>query len=134
MEEVVRGGKTAHAWLPAGVMFTQGPSTYKIPGFQDIPKDFRVALLKDTPNHRSTIHQSKAVGEPPLFLAASVFFAIQDACCAARRSIEISEDEHQRPSFFQMDSPATAERIRMACTDQITNRFTDSDYRPAIFF
>ena len=33
-------------------------------------------------------------------------------------------------AYFALDSPATAERIRMACRDQFTARFTEEDYRP----
>lgn len=38
---------------------------YKIPGFSDIPQDFRVSLLRDAewPN-LGTIASSKGVGEP----------------------------------------------------------------------
>lgn len=36
----------------------QGPGTYKIPSANDIPVDFRVALLRDAPNTRA-IHSSK---------------------------------------------------------------------------
>jgi xanthine dehydrogenase molybdopterin-binding subunit B len=50
-----------------------------------------------------------------LFLAASVFFAIQDAVKAAR------EDAGEAGAFV-MDSPATCERIRMACTDHLTKQ------------
>lgn len=57
----------------------------------------------------------QAVGEPPLFLAASVFFAIQDAIKAAR------EDAGESRAF-NMDSPATCERIRMACMDHLTKQ------------
>jgi len=38
----------------------------------------RVTLLKDAPNPRTPLaHSSKAVGEPPLFLGAAVFFALK---------------------------------------------------------
>ena len=57
----------------------------------------------------------QAVGEPPLFLAASVYFAIRDAVASARR-------ERGVEGQFLMDSPATCERIRMACTDQFTKK------------
>ena len=61
----------------------------------------------------------QAVGEPPLFLAASVFFAIQNAIRAAR------EDAGECRSFT-MDSPATCERIRMACADHLTKQVWDN--------
>ena len=52
--------------------------TYKIPTANDIPVDMRVTLLKDAPNPRTPLaHSSKAVGEPPLFLGAAVFFALK---------------------------------------------------------
>ena len=74
IEELVWGTK-AHSWIKEGQLFTRGPGTYKIPSFNDIPQDFRVHL-SDT-NNRFAVHSSKAVGEPPFFLAASVFFAIK---------------------------------------------------------
>lgn len=55
----------------------------------------------------------QAVGEPPLFLAASVFYAIKDAVTAAR-----AESGFTGP--FRLDSPATPERIRNACEDRFT--------------
>jgi len=57
----------------------------------------------------------QAVGEPPLNLAVTAFFAIKDAISAARKDAGLS-------GSFQLDSPATAERIRMACTDQFTHQ------------
>lgn len=114
MEEVVRGSSQSHAWLRPGQMHTLGPGTYKIPAANDIPKDFRVKILNSW-NEQDTIHSSKAIGEPPLFLASSVFFAIRDAIGAARRQRGLND-------FFELDSPASVERIRMACTDDILDR------------
>ena len=51
------------------------------------------------------------VTEPPLFLAASIFFAIKDAIKSARFERGITDS-------FKFWSPATVERIRMACTDE----------------
>jgi len=102
-------------FFPNGFLFTRGPSTYKIPSFNDIPIDFRVSLLSDAPNSRA-IHSSKGVGEPPLFLSASVFFAIKDAIMAARKDTNLE-------GFFNLDCPATCERIRMACEDSFTAQF-----------
>ena len=61
-----------------GRLLTHAPSTYKIPCASDVPADFRVALF-DGVNREETIYRSKAVGEPPLMLAISVFAAIADA-------------------------------------------------------
>lgn len=60
------------------------------------------------------MHSSKAVGEPPFFLAYSTVLAIKDACRSARADAGVT-DPH-----FQLDAPATAERIRMACVDDIS--------------
>ncbi|XP_073318733.1 xanthine dehydrogenase/oxidase isoform X2 [Pagrus major] len=99
-------------YSPRGVLLTRGPGTYKIPAFGDIPTHLTVSLLRDAPNEKA-IFASKAVGEPPLFLAASVFYAIKDAISAARAESGISGP-------FRLDSPASAERIRNACCDQFT--------------
>lgn len=67
--------------------------------------------MKGVRNTRA-IHSSKAVGEPPLFLGASVFFAIKDAIRYARQELQI------KTGYFRLDSPATSERIRIACSDK----------------
>ena len=74
MEELV--------WHPrSGMLMTHSPSTYKIPTANDCPADFRVRLFEND-NAEDSIHRSKAVGEPPLLLPFSVFFAIRDAISA----------------------------------------------------
>ncbi|KAL7987417.1 hypothetical protein Chor_006336 [Crotalus horridus] len=99
-------------YSPEGNLYTRGPGMYKIPAFGDIPSEFHVSLLRDCPNSKA-IYSSKAVGEPPLFLAASVFYAIKDAIVSAR-------EESGLKGIFRLDSPATPERIRNACVDSFT--------------
>ncbi|KAL6478496.1 hypothetical protein MHYP_G00143310 [Metynnis hypsauchen] len=99
-------------YSPQGYLYTRGPGMYKIPAFGDIPTELKVSLLRDSPNEKA-IFSSKAVGEPPLFLAASVFYAIKDAITAARAESGLSGP-------FRLDSPATPERIRNACEDEFT--------------
>lgn len=65
-------------WNADGRLMTHAPSTYKIPAVNDCPADFRTALFENQ-NREDTIFRSKAVGEPPLLLAFSAFFAIRDA-------------------------------------------------------
>ena len=74
-------------WFDNGYQFTRGPGAYKIPSFNDVPIDFRIAILKKARNNMPTIYSSKGVGEPPFFLAASAFFAIKNACYAARLTL-----------------------------------------------
>lgn len=70
-------------WHPqSGKLMTHAPSTYKIPTANDCPPVFNVRLYEGA-NAEDSIHRSKAVGEPPLLLPFSVFFAIRDAVSAA---------------------------------------------------
>ena len=100
----------------SGQLFTKGPGTYKIPGFRDIPQVFNVSLLKDVEwENLRTIQRSRGVGEPPLFMGSSVFFAIRDALRAARKQYGVED-------VLQLQSPATPERIRVSCADPIIKR------------
>lgn len=91
-------------WDAKGQLKTHAPSTYKIPAASDTPPDFRVALLADSPNREETIYRSKAVGEPPLMLAISVFHALRDAVAAC------GSGSHP----VALDAPATPERVLFA--------------------
>ncbi|XP_062710701.1 LOW QUALITY PROTEIN: xanthine dehydrogenase [Aedes albopictus] len=105
-------------YSPDGTLLSRGPGAYKIPAFGDIPGEFNVSLLTGAPNPRA-VYSSKAVGEPPLFFAASIFFAIREAIGAARKEQNLNSD-------FNLVSPATVARIRMACQDHITNKFSET--------
>jgi xanthine dehydrogenase large subunit len=85
-----------------GRLLTHAPSTYKIPVASDVPPSFRVDLF-DNANREDTIYRSKAVGEPPLMLAISVFAAIADA---------IHSLQPGKP--VELDAPATPEAILKA--------------------
>ncbi|GAM28786.1 hypothetical protein SAMD00019534_119620 [Acytostelium subglobosum LB1] len=104
--------------FPTGYLFTRGPSTYKIPGFNDVPLVFNVSLLSNAPNPKA-IHSSKGVGEPPLFLGSSVYFAIREAIASARKDREGTDGN----TWFDLSSPATCERIRNGCVDRFTEQF-----------
>ncbi len=91
-------------WDGEGRLRTHGPSTYKIPGSRDVPPVFNVHILEDSPNPHPTIFRSKAVGEPPLMLALSVWLAIRDAVASLAG--------HRR--FVRLDPPATPERVLAA--------------------
>jgi xanthine dehydrogenase large subunit len=92
-------------WNAGGKLMTHAPSTYKIPTVNDCPPDLRVRLFKNR-NAEDSIHRSKAVGEPPLLLPFSVFFAIRDAIAA------VGDYEINPP----LNAPATAEAILNAVT------------------
>ena len=91
-------------WHPqTGALLTHAPSTYKIPTANDVPRVFNTRLY-DNGNVEDSIHRSKAVGEPPLLLPFSVFFAIRDAVAAAG-------DGNDDPV---LSAPATPEAILRA--------------------
>lgn len=100
-------------YSPEGVLYTRGPHQYKIASVSDIPEEFHVSLLTPTQNPKA-IYSSKGLGEAGMFLGSSVFFAIAAAVAAARK-------ERGLPPILAINSPATAEVIRMACEDQFTN-------------
>jgi xanthine dehydrogenase large subunit len=93
-------------WNERGELMTHSPSTYKIPACRDWPERFNIDFF-GLPNREDTIHRSKAVGEPPLMLALSVFHALRNAVASAG-------DGRASP---QLDAPATSEAILMAMTE-----------------
>jgi len=109
----------------AGHLFTRGPGAYKIPGFRDIPQTFNVSLLKDVEwKELRTIQRSRGVGEPPFFMGSSVFFAIRDALKAARAQsgVKATIGDDSCEGLLRLESPATPERIRLACEDEIMRK------------
>ncbi|XP_024144651.1 aldehyde oxidase 6 [Oryzias melastigma] len=112
-------------YSPSGLLYTRGPSQYKIPAVCDMPLEFNVYLLPDTDNPHA-IYSSKGIGEPALFLGSSCFFAIKDAVAAAR-----SDSGMAGP--FTLDSPATPERACLACATPFTRKIPTSEpgsFRP----
>lgn len=110
----------------AGQLATRGPGNYKIPGFRDVPQQFNVTMLKGVQwENLQTIQRSRGVGEPPLFMGSSVFFAIRDALKAARAQYGVSATLGRQvdgDGLLTLESPATTERIRTACVDPIIKR------------
>jgi xanthine dehydrogenase large subunit len=88
-------------WDGKGRLQTHAPSTYKIPACSDLPRQFDARIAEWSRNREDVVYRSKAVGEPPLMLAISVFHAIKDAIA--------SVCEYQMSP--QLDAPATPERV-----------------------
>ena len=97
-------------WDKKGKLLTHGPSTYKIPVAGDVPEHLKISFFENH-NIKPTPFNSKAVGEPPLMLALSSYFALRDAVSASAN--------HQ--TVVHMNAPATPERILMACEKAKTN-------------
>ncbi len=91
-------------WNEGGRLISDGPATYKIPTFGDLPPRFNVALMEGHPNSMASLYRSKAVGEPPFMLAISVWSALRDALASLT-------DYRESP---RLDTPATPERVLMA--------------------
>jgi xanthine dehydrogenase/oxidase len=88
---------------------------YKPPAATTIPLQMNVYLfprdLKSVagiPEDPNDIFSAKEVGEPPLVLANSVFFAVKAAVRASRL-------ERKLDGLFRMDAPATVQEVRRAC-------------------
>jgi xanthine dehydrogenase/oxidase len=67
-------------------------------------------------HHLRTIQSSKGIGEPPLFMGSTVFFALREAVRAAR------EMNGQDAVGWEFDSPATSEKLRLAIGDDLVKR------------
>ena len=93
-------------WDGEGRLKTHAPSTYKIPTASDRPLDMRINMWREGINREETVLRSKAVGEPPLMLGMSVFFALSNAT----KNACIKDKKNCKP----LHAPATPERILMA--------------------
>ncbi|KAL6523151.1 hypothetical protein OROHE_016446 [Orobanche hederae] len=80
--------------------------------------------IDGSPNPKA-IYSYKAVGEQPFFLAPAEFFAIKDAIIAVRVEVGLSD-------WFCLENPETLECIQMACVDEFTKPFIDSDFHPKL--
>jgi xanthine dehydrogenase large subunit len=93
-------------WNSQGHLATHAPSTYKIPATGDIPAHFKVDLWPQA-NREDNVGGSKAVGEPPLMLAISVFEALRNAVAAGRAGADATTP-------VVLTAPATAENVLRA--------------------
>ncbi|HEX4962397.1 MAG TPA: molybdopterin cofactor-binding domain-containing protein [Thermoanaerobaculia bacterium] len=94
---------TTNTWrykIPAVTTIPLELNTYLFP--RDLPS---VASIPEDPNE---VFSAKEVGEPPLVLANSVFFAIKAAIRASRL-------ERGLDGLFHFDAPATVQEVRRAC-------------------
>ena len=90
-------------WDKKGTLASNSPANYKIPTSHDLPKQFKVKLY-DRKNEEQTIYNSKAVGEPPFMLAASVW-------CAINNAVASLNDYKKNPDLTM---PATPEAVLKA--------------------
>ncbi len=84
-----------------GELLSHSPTTYKIPNVQDIPEILNVGWIENDKNIVN-IRQSKAVGEPPLMTAISVWAAVKHA---------LSFLGCGKDNLPKLNAPATSEEI-----------------------
>ncbi len=106
-------------WNERGELGTHSPSTYKIPACRDWPGRFAFEWFGE-PNREDTIHRSKAIGEPPLMLALSVFHALRDAVASVA-------DYRVSP---RLDAPATNEAILFSVQEIARRGAASASVRP----
>jgi len=85
----------------SGKLLSHSPTTYKIPNIQDTPRVFNIELLENETNTQNVL-RSKAVGEPPFLLGASVWTAVKNAL-----------HYRSKTALPTISSPATNEVILM---------------------
>lgn len=102
-----------------GRLNTTNTWRYKIPAVTTIPLEMNTYLFPrnlaaKVPENPNDIFSAKEVGEPPLVLANSAFFAIKAAIRASRL-------ERGLDGLFHFDAPATVQAVRRACEVSIAD-------------
>lgn len=98
-----------------GRLNTDNTWRYKPPAISTIPLQMNTYLFPrnlaaNVPEEPDSLFSAKEVGEPPLVLANSVFFAVKAA-------IRASRVERGLDGLFRFDAPATVQEVRRACTE-----------------
>ncbi|XP_023533491.1 indole-3-acetaldehyde oxidase-like isoform X1 [Cucurbita pepo subsp. pepo] len=99
---------------PDGLVITDSIWTYKIPTIDTIPKQLNVEIL-NSGRHKNHILSSKASGEPPLLLAASVHCATRAAIKEARKQIRTWKRRDESGYALQLEVPATMPVVKELC-------------------
>ncbi|CAI9105908.1 OLC1v1004935C3 [Oldenlandia corymbosa var. corymbosa] len=98
-----------------GLLISDSTWTYKIPTIDTIPKQFNVEILSSG-HHKKRVLSSKACGEPPLLLAASVHCATRAAIKAARKQLRTwGKLDGTTDSSFRLDVPAVMPVVKSLC-------------------
>lgn len=97
----------------AGALNADNTWRYKVPATTTIPLEFNVDLFPrsdapEVPENPYDLLSSKEVGEPPLVLAITAYFALKHAILAAR-------NDRGHAEWFFLEAPATVQRVREAC-------------------
>lgn len=107
-----------------GLVVAEGTWTYKIPTLDTIPKQFNVEIQKSG-HHQKRVLSSKASGEPPLILAASVHCATRAAIKEARKQLLSWSGKDECSSTFQLEVPATMPVVKEHCGLESVERYLE---------
>ncbi|XP_041981383.1 xanthine dehydrogenase 1-like [Aricia agestis] len=98
---------------PSGKLLTNNTWTYKPPGANDIPVDFRVYFRRNESANVGVL-RSKATGEPALVLSVVVAFAIHGAITEIRKEFGYNDID-----WVPLDTPCTVEHIMKAISPNV---------------
>uniref|UniRef100_A0A1S3WYZ9 indole-3-acetaldehyde oxidase n=1 Tax=Nicotiana tabacum TaxID=4097 RepID=A0A1S3WYZ9_TOBAC len=108
-----------------GLMVSNSTWTYKIPTIDTIPRNFNVHLV-NSGHHEKRVLSSKASGEPPLLLAASVHCATRAAVKAAREQLKLWGKLDESASEFYLDVPAILPVVKTQCGLDYVEKYLQS--------
>lgn len=98
----------------SGELLTNRSWNYKPPGAKDIPIDFRIRFLRNSPNPAGVL-RSKTTGEPASVMSVVVLCAIRNALLSARQDAGIDADQLWVP----LGAPTTPEDIHQLAGNTI---------------
>ncbi|XP_035550385.1 indole-3-acetaldehyde oxidase-like isoform X1 [Juglans regia] len=110
-----------------GLVVAEGTWTYKIPTLDTIPKKFNVEVL-NSGRHQKRVLSSKASGEPPLLLAASVHCATRAAIKEARKQLLFwsgQDGSTTNATIFDLEVPATMPVVKGLCGLESVERYLE---------
>ncbi|MCD9639987.1 aryl-alcohol oxidase 2, partial [Datura stramonium] len=108
-----------------GLMVSNSTWTYKIPTIDTIPQNFNVHVL-NSGHHEKRVLSSKASGEPPLLLAASVHCATRAGVKAAREQLKLWGKLDGSVSEFYLDVPAILPVVKTQCGLDYVEKFLET--------
>ncbi|VVB16926.1 unnamed protein product [Arabis nemorensis] len=109
-----------------GLVVTDSTWTYKIPTVDTIPRQFNVEIL-NSGHHKNRVLSSKASGEPPLLLAASVHCAARAAVKEAKKQISrwCTNNQQEIDLTFDLPVPATMPVVKEFCGLDVVEKYLE---------
>uniref|UniRef100_A0A914DF20 FAD-binding PCMH-type domain-containing protein n=1 Tax=Acrobeloides nanus TaxID=290746 RepID=A0A914DF20_9BILA len=98
-------------WDDQGRLMTDSFRNYRLPTVSHVPDNFRVMLLKNPNTYPGAVYSSKGIGEPPLLLGASAFFAVKDAISS------LAKNWPEEAYINNIEPPLTPYKVRKACDE-----------------